>query len=466
MAELTPALLVLSAGALPVAIRLRGALPGAEIFGLEGRVTKPDQAFTDFGGTVRTLFAEARPLVGLCSAGILIRTLAPLLAQKLAEPPVLAVAEDGSAVVPLLGAGTGAHALAERIGAVLGTVPAITGSGARRFGVNLLDPPPGYELLNPEAAKTFLSDLLAGGTVWIEGKAPWLTESRLPLAASPASASHSIAVSEIPEAPQPNQLVYRCTRLPGRLAIIGLGPGDLATRTPAVAAELVAADDVLGYAPYVAMAGPFRPPQRLHPSDNRVELDRARAAFALAAEGRRVVLVSSGDAGVFGMAAAAFEALERGDPRWHEVDLVVLPGVSAAFAAAAAAGAPLGHDFAILSLSDNLKPWSVIERRLDAVAAADLALALYNPVSRARPHQLRHALATIGRHRDVATPVTLGSDIGRPGERLVVTTLGRLDPAQVDSRTVILVGSSRTRTLVTAGREWVYTPRGYPPAPP
>jgi precorrin-3B C17-methyltransferase len=250
----------------------------------------------------------------------------------------------------------------------------------------------------------------------------------------------------------------------GRLAVVGLGPGAPGLMAPDARAELDRAQDIVGYATYVQLAGDFRPDQTLHVSDNREELDRARHAFALAASGRHVAVVSSGDPGVFAMAAAVLEALEQSDdPAWHAVELVVLPGISAAQAAAARAGAPLGHDFCTISLSDNLKPWAVIERRLDAAAGADFVLALYNPVSKARPWQLDSALSLLRRHRDAATPVVLGRDIGRPGETLTVTTLGAVTAAMVDMRTVVIVGSSETRVLPRPGHgAWVYTPRCYP----
>ena len=180
-------------------------------------------------------------------------------------------------------------------------------------------------------------------------------------------------------------------------------------------------------------------------------------------QGRSVVVVSSGDPGVFAMAAAVLEALhESGDPAWHQVDLEILPGVSASLATAAQAGAPLGHDFCVLSLSDNLKPWEIIEKRLDLAAQADLAMAFYNPISRSRPWQLGRALEVVARHRAADTPVVLGRDIARPGQTLRVTTLGQLTPDQVDMRTMVLIGSSTTRVFPRLhGLSWVYTPRSY-----
>lgn len=249
----------------------------------------------------------------------------------------------------------------------------------------------------------------------------------------------------------------------GSLAVVGLGPGAPALRTPEATAALDAATDIIGYGTYVDLAGPFRADQTLHASDNRVELDRARHAFELATSGAQVAVVSSGDAGIFAMAAAVLEALDGADdPAWRRVALRILPGVSAANAAAALAGAPLGHDFCVLSLSDNLKPWTEIERRLALVCEADLVLALYNPRSKARPHQFGAALELIRKHRTGDAVVVLGRDVGRPAEQVGITTLAELSPEQVDMRTVVIVGSSRTKRIERPdGGAWVYTPRWY-----
>ncbi|NYH16798.1 precorrin-3B C17-methyltransferase [Paraburkholderia bryophila] len=233
---------------------------------------------------------------------------------------------------------------------------------------------------------------------------------------------------------------------------------------PAARLALDHATDVLGYDTYVKMAGPFRAEQRVHGTDNREELQRARHAFELASAGRSVVMVSSGDPGVFAMAAAVLEALEAaGNDAWSAVELAIVPGVSAALATAAQAGAPLGHDFCMLSLSDNLKPWSIIETRLRHAAEADLVMAFYNPISRARPWQLDKALDIVRAYRAAATPVVLGRDIGRPGSTLRTLTLGELRSSDVDMRTMVIVGSSTTRrfTKGVEGGEWVYTPRWY-----
>jgi len=561
MARPVPAIVILGHGSLATARKIQQVYPGALIHGLAERVEGADRVYHEFGASLRELYQQDTPIIALCAAGIVIRTLAPLLLEKGAEPPVLAVAEDGSAVVPLLGGLGGVNVMAREIAAGLEVAAAITTSGELRFGTCLLNPPSGYALGDLELGKRFVSDLLAGQSVRIEGAAPWLALAQLPedpeaqlsihvgsaertpvanelliyprsvlvavnaeivdLPQSIRAALHqaNIAVqsvacllasdlymtnaalreaalelgvplrfasttgeaSELARQALPNASVVsterdiaiavasqpldltQIGRPRGRLAVIGLGPGAAELMVPAVKAELAKATDVLGYETYVRMAGPFREDQVLHCTDNREEMQRARHAFELAAQGRSVIVVSSGDPGVFAMAAAVLEALhESTEASWHSVDLEILPGVSASLATAAQAGAPLGHDFCVMSLSDNLKPWSIIEKRLDLAAEADLALAFYNPISRARPWQLGRALEIVAQHRTSETPVVLGRDIGRPGQTLRVTTLGQLTPDQVDMRTMVLIGSSTTCVFPRAeGGEWVYTPRWY-----
>ncbi|MNZ45503.1 Precorrin-3B C(17)-methyltransferase [compost metagenome] len=559
-----PAIIVLGAGSVATARRIQQHYPQATIHGLSGRVEMADQYYEAFGDTLRALYLQDTPIIALCAAGIVIRSLASLLSEKGAEPPVLAVAEDGSAVVPLLGGLSGVNVMAREIGEALGVAAAITTSGELRFGTCLLNPPEGYALADIEQGKRFVSDLLAGEAVRIEGDAPWLAHAQLPASeaaqrtihvgctARPASrdellihprsvvvavdaggpdlvervgdALHEAGIAEqslacllvaeqamaepslqaaakvlgvalrfaakestlvsmaaeaLPDARLIEQggLVIALASAPvkvnqlgrrrGRLAVIGLGPGAAELMVPAVKAELARAEDILGYETYVRMAGPFRDDQVQHCTDNREEMQRARHAFELAAQGRSVVVVSSGDPGVFAMAAAVLEALHGStDPAWHRVDLEILPGVSASLATAAQAGAPLGHDFCVMSLSDNLKPWPTIEHRLALAAQADLVLAFYNPISRSRPWQLGRALEIVRQHRDGNTPVVLGRDIGRPGQTLRVVTLAELTPEMVDMRTMVLVGSSTTCTFARAdGGQWVYTPRWYPVAP-
>lgn len=553
-----PAIVLLGTGSLPVARRLRDALPGAELFGLRDRVAAEDVIPCDsFGDTLRLLFGRDRPVIALCAAGIIIRALAPLLGNKRGEPPVLAVAEDGSTVVPLLGGLHGVNTLARQMAAALGCPAAITTSGDLRFTLTLEQLPPGFRAANPQDSKRFMSDLLAGVGVRLDGHtewgADWLTGSRLTddpdgplrltvspeardpapdellirpqvvaLAVTAASAASARAVlarhrlSEqavacvltpaedagaaevmalavaldcpqrvIPAGTTADRLGDGLTRHQeggvtlltgttpqavsalghprGSVTVVGTGPGSREWMTPAVKTALTAATDVIGYQFYVDLAGPYRPDQVLHTSDNRVELDRARHAFRLAASGRQVVVVSSGDGGIFAMAAAVLEALEDStDPAWHAVALRVEPGVTAAQAAAARAGAALGHDFCVISLSDNLKPWAVIVDRLTHAAAADLVMAFYNPISKARPWQLAEAFDTVRQHRGPETPVLLGRDIGRPAETVTVTTLGAVTPEQVDMRTVVIIGSSHSRTFPRAdGGQWLYAPRWY-----
>lgn len=558
-----PAILILGEASLPTAGRIQAALPGALIHGLRNRVKGADIAYAEFGQTLRELYLADHPIVALCAAGIVIRSLAPLLQSKSAEPPVLAVAEDGSTVVPLLGGLRGVNELARDIATALDVRPAITTTGELRFGTCLLNPPAGYRLRNVGDGKTVIANLLAGARLRIEGDAPWLKDARLPLdpagtmtarvtardiepaagelvfhpasivvavkrtgpdlrqriedtlrdaglspmalalmlagdewlsdatltavadqfgiplrflpAGDPVDVMMSAAITAPIATHGDDRLCLGVAARPadiqpagrkrGRLTVVGLGPGNPVMMIPAARKALDDAEDIVGYDTYVKMAGPLRLDQTVHASDNREELFRARQAFDLAATGRSVAVVSSGDPGVFAMAAAVLEALDGAtDARWRGVELVILPGVSAALAAAARIGAPLGHDFCIISLSDNLKPWSVIIDRLEHAAAGDFAMAFYNPISKARPWQLGEAIALLRRHRVAETPVVLGRDVGRPAESVRITTLGDLTPEQVDMRTVVIVGSSTTRVI--DGTDWVYTPRWYgtPPA--
>ncbi len=244
----------------------------------------------------------------------------------------------------------------------------------------------------------------------------------------------------------------------GWLCIAGLGPGDEHLVTPEVSAALAEATDVVGYIPYVARIAP-RDGLTLHPSDNRVELDRARAALAMAAAGRKVVVVSSGDPGVFAMAAAVFEALE-GQPAWQALDIRVLPGITAMLAAAAKAGAPLGHDFCAINLSDNLKPAALIEARVRAAAAADFALAFYNPRSSSRPATFGRILEVLRQECEPERLVIFARAVSTPEEAIHTVALRDATPAMADMRTVVIVGNAATRRV---GR-FVYTPRSVLPA--
>ncbi|MFM0271989.1 precorrin-3B C(17)-methyltransferase [Paraburkholderia aspalathi] len=589
-----PAIVILGAGALETARRIQMLYAGCQVHALQGRV-EADVSYTELRAHLCDLYARGTPIIALCAAGIVIRCVAPLLSNKGVEPPVLAVAEDGSAVVPLLGGLAGVNVMAREIAAALNVSPAITTSGELRFGTCVLNPPEGYALADIAQGKRFVSDLLAGESTRIEGEAPWLEDAQLPRSESarlairvtprawdgrddelvihprsvvaavtvPGAGEHSntdtdpganssadtptasgariaavvrealdthglaplsLAALLVPsehmanpvladaaaslnvplrfaqagpeDGEPPSNLLHAALRVPyqtlhddadagvalalaalaidpdtigrtrGRLTVIGLGPGSADLMVPAARTALNEATDILGYETYVKMAGPLRADQRVHGTDNREEMQRARHAFELASTGRSVVMVSSGDPGVFAMAAAVLEALEEGastNADWRAVQLAIVPGVSAAMATAAQAGAPLGHDFCMLSLSDNLKPWSIIEKRLRHAAEADLVMAFYNPISRARPWQLDKALDIVREYRTAATKVVLGRDIGRAGSTLRTITLGELRSSDVDMRTMVIVGSSTTRAFANGidGDEWVYTPRWY-----
>ena len=239
----------------------------------------------------------------------------------------------------------------------------------------------------------------------------------------------------------------------GSVIIAGLGPGADTMVTPEVAAALDQATDIVGYIPYVARVAP-RPGLTLHPSDNRVELDRATHALQMAAEGRRVVVVSSGDPGVFAMASAVFEALEA-NPQYLALPVTVLPGITAMLAAAAAAGAPLGHDFCAINLSDNLKPFALIERRLRLAAEADFAMAFYNPRSKSRPHHFAQVLQILRESCGPARLITFARAVSTPDQQIRTTTLAEATEDMADMRTVVLVGNSATRRI----GPHVYTPR-------
>ncbi|MEG4584538.1 precorrin-3B C(17)-methyltransferase [Microcoleus sp. MOSTC5] len=582
MNRVPPAIVILGQNSQPIAKKISAHFPGSQIYGLIDRTSDTDISFSNFGETLRELFATETPIIAICAAGIIIRTLAPLLSDKRAEPPVLAVAEDGSAVVPLLGGLHGVNDLAREIAAALGVQPAITTTGDIRFRTALLSPPQGYSLANPEDAKTFISNLLAGAKVRLEGAASWLSESNLPIA---PDAKLTIRVTEKAIAPTPDCLVYHpqivavaLTKLSniepeiavsfvqqvlekaglapasvagffalkeemgnpaleavsqyfkvpvrffnlselveldsiesienkaaqialtaaganshlieydrpnaancaialaaepfdaraigvsrGKLAIVGTGPGGAPWMSPEVKEILREATDWVGYKFYLDLAGTLREGQQRHDSDNREEIDRARFALDLAASGKSVAVVSSGDPGIFAMAAAVFEAIDfDAKPEWQSIDIRVAPGISAMQATAAAIGAPLGHDFCVISLSDILKPWQVIEQRISAAAIADFAIAFYNPISKQRIWQLSRAIEILLQSRDAKTPVVLGRNLGRPGQSVRVCTLGEFQPQDADMRTLVIVGSSQTRIIPRKyGDVWVYTPRRY-----
>lgn len=587
------AILVLSESALSLARRLMAAMPEAGLHGLAKRVKGCDATFADTGAHLRKLFESGTAIVGCCAAGVLIRGLAPLLDDKRAEPAVVAVAEDGSAIVPLLGGHHGANTLARRIGAVLGVAPAITTAGDLRFGVALDEPPAGFCLANPEHVKSFTAALLAGARVRIEGDAPWLEESALPIddagsllirvteraevgsaecliyhpstiavgvgcergtapeevaslvkaclaevgIASAAvsgvfsldlkmdepavhAAAEALGVSarffdadllerETPRLANPSERVFRevgchgvaeaaalaaagplgelilpkrtsrratcaLARAPqpidrahtgrgrGRLYILGIGPGAAEWLTHEAEAMLSEASDLVSYNRYLDLLGPLARGKMRHDFALGQEEARVERALALAAEGRTVALISSGDPGIYAMASLAFELIERGAAMWQRIAVRVAPGISAMQAAAARIGAPLGHDFCAISLSDLLTPWPMIERRLEAAADGDFVVALYNPASRLRTERLAQARDILLRRRAPETPVVLARNLGREGESVRLIRLDALEPSQVDMLTLVLIGNSTTRVVGRGdGGVWAYTPRGY-----
>jgi precorrin-2 C20-methyltransferase / precorrin-3B C17-methyltransferase len=250
-------------------------------------------------------------------------------------------------------------------------------------------------------------------------------------------------------------------RSAGWISVVGLGPGAAGWITPEAQQALTEATDLVGYHTYLDRV-PVRSGQRRFGSDNKVEADRARHALSLAESGRRVCVVSSGDPGIFAMASAVLECVDQGPPAWHSLDIRIIPGVSAMQAAASRVGAPLGHDFCVISLSDRLKPWEIVAKRLEAAAAADFAIAIYNPISSERLWQLAEAQTIIAQHRAPETPVVLARSVGRSNERITITDLEHFDPSLADMQTIVLIGSSTTRAIALSNaRKLIYTPRIY-----
>lgn len=593
MAVTDIALVVISPAGLETAQGLRSVLPGARIHGLAGRV-EGDESFTDTMAHLRGLFASGTGIVGICAAGILIRAVAPLLSDKRAEPPVLAVAVDGSSVVPLLGGHHGANALARRIAQALGVHPALTTAGELALGLALDDPPPYWRMANPAAAKAVAAALLAEEPVALEveaGEAGWLSglafadeaehairvtdravtpddhelvfhppvltlglgcerhtdpdeliglvratlaaEALSPLAVacvasidlkSDEAAVHAVAADlgvparfftaaelerEADRLVNPSDVVFAETgchgvaegaalaaadpraelivaktksqratcavarspvaidplaagRPRGRLFVVGIGPGTPEWRSPESTAAIATSDDLVGYGLYLDLLGEATAGKSRHESALGAEEARARKALDLAAEGRTVSLVCSGDPGIYALATLVFELLDRNArPDWNRLDITVVPGISALQAAAARAGAPVNHDFCTISLSDLLTPWESIEARLKAAAAADFVVCFYNPVSNRRRDQLPRARDILLTGRPPETPVILARQLGRPGETVEVIPLSELSADKVDMLTMVVVGSSETRSFRAGERTWTYTPRGY-----
>lgn len=579
-----PVLFILGSSALPLARKLKDVLQ-AEIHG-PSCVTGPDQAYEKATTALQDLFRDGRPIVALCASGIVIRALAPVLDDKRQEPPVLALAEDGSSVIPLLGGHHGANALARRIAGVTGGHAAVSTASDLRFGAALDDPPPGWVLANPHDMKAFAARILAGERVRISGPIPWLDLPQSPAATLQITATHEelagspshlvyhpkvltlgvggergIAADELvtlvddtlarhrlsrnalaaiasidlkedeaaihalarhlglplrvftaaelnaeasrletpsalvmqevgcpgvaegaalaaagPEAllivPKTKSRRATCAvalapapviapggRAQGRISLVGLGPGDPSSRSPAASTALRQATDWVGYDLYLDLARDLRDAQHEHRFPLGAEEKRARHAIALARDGRQVALICSGDPGIYAMAALVFELIDLVPER---IAVEVLPGISAFQAAAARAGAMIGHDFCCISLSDLLTPWEVIERRLAAAAQGDFVTAFYNPRSLRRRDQLERAIAILKPFRPDDTPVIVASNLGRAEEKVHVVPLKDFDPDMVDMLTLVMVGASQSKAFRRGdGRTYAYTPRGY-----
>jgi cobalt-precorrin 5A hydrolase/precorrin-3B C17-methyltransferase len=599
MTELLPddiAIVVLGPSGAALGRHLRAALPGARLHGPRANPMDWDESYDRASMHIAELFEMGRPILGVCASGILIRSVAPLLAAKRTEPPLVAVAEDGSAAVPLIGGHRGANALARVVAEITGGSAAITTAGDLRLGLALDEPPLGWRIANPERVKPVAAALLRGEPVSLSGEAAdvagWLhagavtwteagtervvvtdravmpesdalvfhppvlalgigcerrcsTAEITDLACSALGEAglaggavaavvsielklgetgiHALAaelgvparffpasrlLAETPRLSERSEAVWRATgcwgvaegaalaaagsdallvvpkrksrratcaiarasapivadtvgRARGRLAVVGIGPGDPSWRTPEAGAALAQASDVVGYGLYLDLLGRSIAGKVRHAGIIGEEEARVRLALDLAAEGRSVALVSSGDAGIYGLAPLVFELLDREPkPEWRTVELLVCPGVSALQAAAARAGAPLGHDFCAISLSDLLTPWNAIRARLEAAAAADFVIALYNPRSARRRERFAETAEILLRHRLPETPVFIGRNLGRDGEQRQVIQLSELAGAEIDMLTVVLVGSSRTRRI-DGDPPRLYTPRGY-----
>ena len=595
------AIIVLGPSGLETARRIKAALKGAHIHGASARLAPGvvDNAIHDVGKHLRALFVDGYPLIVLAAAAIPVRLLAPVIKDKTVEPPVVAVAEDGSAIVPLLGGHHGANDLARELGDVLRTAPAITTAGDLRFGLALDRPPAGWQLINPADVKAITAAGLAGEPIRLQlaagsaEDAAWLDPIR---EKASVLAEHCILVTDRRIEPAPNKLVYHPKTLAigvgcerdiepeelialveqnlakhglasasiaaivsialkaaepavhaladhfgvaarffdaetleqqrsrllnpsdlvfketgchgvaegaalaavgadgklivekrksaratmaiarsdkvldaeaigqpqGRLMIVGIGPGATVWRSPEADLWLTISDHWIGYQGYLNLLT-----KPAHVEDHGFGLGeeeaRARAALDLAASGKKVALISSGDAGIYAMASLVFELMDREERSdWARVDVAMTPGISALQAAAARVGAPLGHDFCAISLSDLLTSWSVIEKRLFAAAKGDFVVALYNPASLRRREGLARAIGILETERPASTPVIIAKNLGRCGETVEVTTLSNFDQTRVDMMTLLVIGSSQTRMSQRLhGDPFVYTPRGY-----
>ncbi len=591
-----PVVMALSRAGEATARQVAQAL-GVALHGREGRVENADAFFPDALEHARSLFAAGVPIVGVCASGILIRAVAPLLADKRAEPPVVSVSDDGAVVVPLLGGHRGANRLARRIAEALGGAAAVTTAGDVALGVALDEPPEGWVLANPENAKAAMMSLLQGGGVrlsgdeaaqagWLaglpEGEAVEIVCTANPMPASPMKllyhpqrfvlgvgcargcppeelealvrgalntaqvapgALKAVATldlkadepavlelaarlgvplrlfsaqeleAETGRLETPSEVVFAevgchgvaegaalaaagpqaglrlakrksanatCAlaetpvpiaelrgRARGRLAIVGIGPGQAAWRTPEASRLIAEAEELVGYGLYIDLLGPLAAGKARRDFPLGGEEARCRYALEEAGKGRNVALVCSGDAGIYAMGALVFELLDRAPDAGgvskaaRRLEVISAPGVSALQAAAARAGAPLGHDFCAISLSDLLTPREDIVKRVQAAAEGDFVIAFYNPVSKRRRSLLAEARDILLRHRPPETPVLLASSLGRAGESLRYRRLDALSVGEVDMLTVVIVGSSQSRLAALGEGPRMYTPRGY-----
>lgn len=589
-----PAVVILSQAGHDTGRKIALAI-GGELHGAEARTSSADVLFEDTKTHIATLFAAGRPIVAVMACGALVRILAPLLSDKHAEPPVVAVSQDGASVVPLLGGHHGGNDLARQIADGLNCRAAITTAGDLKFGLALDEPPAGYGLANPENAKAVMAELVAGASARLQGSASWLSSSRIPFSedgkvtltvtdepktagalelvyhpetlvlgmgcernasteeaialaeqaleesglarqslAAVASidlkaderAIHAVAAhfgvparffsaarleEEAPRLKNPSDIVFAevgchgvaegaalaaagadselvlakikskgataaiarssgiveanaVGRARGTLYVVGIGPGADQWRSPEVSAMVAASTDLVGYSLYLDLLGPLACGKARHDFDLGKEEARVVHAMELAGEGKTVALVCSGDAGIYAMATLVFELFDKGGitDAASRIDVQVSPGISALQAAAARIGAPLGHDFCTISLSDLLTPWEHIQRRVKAAGQGDFVIAFYNPVSMKRRTQLAWARDKLLEYRPADTPVILATNLGRPGEHVRTVPLGELNVDDVDMLTVVVVGSSESRTVTMGdGKTWVYTPRGY-----
>lgn len=591
MAELKPIVLCLSRSGFDTARRVANAL-GTPLHGREGRVDQADAYFPNALDHARMLFQAGHAVIGVCAAGILVRAVAPVLADKRSEPPLISIPDDGSTVIPLLGGHHGANRLAKQIAKALDSHAAVTTAGDVALGVALDEPPVGWRLANPEDAKPLMAALLSGQRPIIEGENIWDMESGsgpVRLVASEASvktgddtlayhpqrfvvglgcargcdagemwdlvqdcltnaniAPEAIAcvtsldlkgdepamietakrlgvpfrvfeateleaetsrlanpsdvvfaevgchgVSEgsalaasgpdaklvvekqktanatcaIARAPDP--ITEMAGRSRGKLSIVGIGPGQHTWRTPEASQLVAEAEELVGYGLYIDILGPLAAGKTRSDFPLGGEEDRCRYALEQAGKGKNVALICSGDAGIYAMGALVFELLDRDADALgvtdaaKRVEVVSTPGVSALQGAAARAGAPLGHDFCAISLSDLLTPREDIVKRLHAAAEGDFVIAFYNPVSMRRRTLLAEARDILLQHRPADTPVMLASSLGRPEEYVRYRKLSELEVDEVDMLTVVLVGSSHSRLAQLGEGPRMFTPRGY-----